>query len=361
MIEEKYMWQCLELAKKGHPNVAPNPMVGAVIVYNGEVIGSGYHQKYGEAHAEVNAIKSVKNQSLLKEATIYVNLEPCSHYGKTPPCAKLLIEKGIKNVVVANKDPFPEVSGRGINMLREAGINVSVGMLEKEAWHLNREFFTFHIKHRPYVTLKWAQSEDNFIDTLRSDDRISPFLFSTKETLIERDRLRGVKSAILVGTHTALMDNPTLISTSGKSPVRILIDRDLQVPTDFNIYNSLSKTIVFTEKKPQSVSNAEFITLPFDGPNKTINLKTMLSVLYEKKLQTLLVEGGASIHKSFLDNDLWDDLRVEVAKGIFLNNGIKAPIELDFSQIEKTTFGSNNIYYKEKINYIEKTIDELMR
>ena len=236
-VENKYMARCISLARNGIGNVAPNPMVGAVIVHQGKIIGEGYHRKYGEAHAEVNAIASVRDESLLKEATIYVSLEPCSHYGKTPPCAELIIKKQIPRVVIGCLDPFPEVSGRGVRMLCEAGVEVVTGVMEEEARELNRVFMTFQEKRRPYIYLKWAQSADGFMDRLRTNNSLPAVVLSSSETLRRVHHLRANVAAIMVGTQTALLDNPSLTVRhwAGKSPVRVVLDRTLRIPPHYHL------------------------------------------------------------------------------------------------------------------------------
>lgn len=325
MQETKYMRRCFELAQKGLGNVAPNPMVGAVIVHNGEIIGEGYHMQWGGPHAEVNAIASVTDQSLLKKSTIYVSLEPCSHYGKTPPCAKLIIEKGIPGVVIANVDPFPEVSGRGIRMLQEAGIKVRSGLLEEEGWLLNKRFFTFHEQKRPFVILKWAQSEDGFMDQERANGE-QAYHFSNEETSKICHQLRANESAILVGTNTALLDNPSLTvrHVAGKNPTRILIDKDLRIPQSFNIYNGEAPTLIFTEKEKKSVEgNITYVTSDFkDGK---LPIKDILEELYSRKLQSVIVEGGRSILQSFIEENLWDEMHIETVEDLYLRNGVPAP------------------------------------
>ncbi len=328
-MEEKFMHRCLELAAKGLGNVAPNPMVGAVIVHDGKITGEGYHQKYGEPHAEVNAIASVRNPELLKESTLYVNLEPCSHYGKTPPCAQLIIEKRIPKVIVANRDLFPEVSGRGINMLKEAGIEVVENVLEKESWMLNRRFFTFHTQKRPYIILKWAQTVNGFMDVVRETPETPALRISNTITSIPVHKLRSEEPAILVGTKTALLDNPelTVRSWSGKNPVRILIDKDLKIPRTYRIYNEKSHTIIFTQKRPEKnfYQHVEYIEIPFNEAGDTLNLQTMLKVLYEKNLQSLIIEGGSRLLNSFIQSGIWDEMRVETALDLTIPDGIPAP------------------------------------
>lgn len=344
MEEIKYMRRCFELAQKGMGNVAPNPMVGAVIVHNGEVIGEGYHMKWGGPHAEVNAVASVKDQSLLKESKIYVSLEPCSHYGKTPPCAKLIIEKGIPEVIVANVDPFPEVAGRGIKMLETAGVKVKTGILEEEGWIVNRRFFTFHQKNRPFIILKWAQSEDGFMDNIR--ENTSPaYRFSNEFTQKLSHQLRANEAAILVGTQTALMDNPSLTvrHCEGTNPTRIIIDRKLKVPFHYNIYNGESPTLVFTEEKTSTqLDNTTFIQCEF--PNGRINIQCLLDELYKQNLQSLIVEGGSQTLQSFIEAGLWDEMQVEVVNGLNLKDGIPAPSRQ--GDIYETIIQDNHTVYR---------------
>jgi len=328
-MEEKFMRRCFELAGKGLGNVAPNPLVGAVIVHNGKIIGEGYHRKYGEPHAEANAVASVENQELLKESTLYVNLEPCSHYGKNPPCAELIIRKQIPKVVIANKDPFPEVSGRGINMMREAGIEVIEDFLAEEGWTLNRRFFTFHTKKRPYIILKWAQTVNGFMDITRESPETPALRISNKITSMLVHKLRAEESTILVGTKTALLDNPelTVRNWRGKNPVRVLIDKDLQVPLNFRIYNEKSSTIIFTKKAPENISyqHIEYIEVPFDGAGETLNLEILLEKLYERNLQSLIVEGGSRLLSSFIQSGIWDEMQVETASTLTIPDGVPAP------------------------------------
>ena len=278
--DEKYMRRCLQLAQNGQLNAKPNPMVGAVIVSaDGRIIGEGYHVRCGEGHAEVNAFASVRaeDEPLLKEATIYVSLEPCSHYGKTPPCADLIIKKGVRRVVVGCVDPFAEVQGRGINKLRKAGIEVKVGVLEKECMALNRRFFTFHREQRPYIILKWAQTANGFID-----DHFKPLQISNDFTKMLSHKLRAEEDAILVGRVTDERDKPqlTVREWRGPNPKRLVIDRA-----------------------------------------HPLNLES----LHAHQIQSLIVEGGAKTLQSFLDKDLWDELRVETNLGLTVSDGTHAP------------------------------------
>lgn len=327
-VSESFMGRCLELAEHGKGNVAPNPMVGSVVVHEGRVIGEGFHRCYGEAHAEVNAISSVRNESLLRDSTLYVSLEPCSHHGKTPPCAELIIRKGIPRVVVACLDPYPEVAGRGISMLREAGIEVVSGVLEHEAVDLNRYFMTAHKKRRPYVILKWAQSEDGFIDRLRKDASERPVVLSTPVTRMMVHKLRSEVQAIMVGTNTAILDNPSLTVRHwvGNSPVRVLVDRKLCVPGDFHLYDGSQRTLIFTEREPENTvydlsnkGDVEYVKTE----KSTHFLRNLLTGLYERNIHSLLVEGGAQLHHSFMLEDLWDEIIIETAP-VNLGNGVKS-------------------------------------
>lgn len=316
------MARCISLARGGAGNVAPNPMVGAVVVHRGKIIGEGYHRRCGEAHAEVNAIASVKDESLLKEATMYVSLEPCSHYGKTPPCAELIIRKQIPRVVVGCLDPFPEVSGRGVRMLREAGVEVVTGVMEREAWELNRDFMTFQQLGRPYVYLKWAQSADGFMDKVRTDNSSPAVVLSSSETLRRVHRMRANVAAIMVGTQTALLDNPSLTVRhwAGKSPVRVVLDRTLRIPSGYHLLDGAVKTLVFTAEKAVNCQQVEYITIDFSQPV----LPQVLHELYIRKLNSLMVEGGANLLGHFLQEDIWDQMFVETAP-VYLGTGVKAP------------------------------------
>lgn len=320
---EKYMRRCLELAACGRGNVAPNPMVGAVIVYNGKIIGEGYHRKYGEAHAEVNAIASVVDQSLLKNSTIYVSLEPCSHYGKTPPCADLIIDKKIPNVVIASLDPYPQVAGRGVKKLLEAGVDVRIGVLKDESEKLNKAFMAFQLLKRPYVYLKWAESADGYMDNSRKDSSVAPVLLSDDVAVRRVHKLRSEVSAIMVGTRTALLDNPSLTvrQWGGKSPVRVVIDRANSLPENISLFDGSLKTIVFSEKDIENNSEGvEYVKIDFD--NNVIN--QILDELYNRKLNSLMVEGGAKTLQSFIDEQLWDEMWVENSP-LILNQGVKSP------------------------------------
>lgn len=320
MEEEKYMRRCIELARNGLCNVAPNPMVGAVIVCDGRIIGEGYHIRCGEAHAEVNAIRSVKDESLLKNSTIYVSLEPCSHYGKTPPCADLIIEKQIPRVIIGCQDPFSEVSGRGIQKLRNAGMEVTVGVLEEECKHLIRRFITFNMLHRPFITLKWAESADRFIDIERTDGK--PVILSSPLSSMFVHKKRAEVDAIMIGRRTALLDNPSLTVRNwyGRNPIRIVLDRTSSLPSDLQIFNGDIPTLVFTEKEYLSKKNITYITIDFNHNPLT----QIMEELYQRKIQSLLVEGGSQLLQSFIDNELWDEAYIEKCPNR-LHSGVKAP------------------------------------
>lgn len=336
--DEKYIARCIQLAKNGLCNAAPNPMVGAVIVHNDTIIGEGYHIRCGEAHAEVNAIRSVKDESLLKDSTIYVSLEPCSHYGKTPPCADLIINKGIPRVVVGCQDPFALVAGRGIQKMRDAGIEVKVGVLEEECRQLIRRFITFHTERRPFITLKWAESADGYIDLHRTGGQ--PYIFSSSLSSMLVHKRRAEHSAILVGRRTALLDNPSLTVRNwhGKSPVRLVIDKNLTLPKHLSLFDGSTRTLVFTQREDTpNLFQVEFIQLDF---NRDI-LPQIFEVLYQEKLQTLMVEGGSILLQSFIDSGCWDEAYIEHSSD-YLKDGIKAPkLTGEYDFLTEQHFGRN--------------------
>ena len=321
-VDEKYMLRCLELADCGRGHVSPNPMVGAVVVCDGKIIGEGYHREYGKAHAEVNAIASVADEEQLKRSTIYVSLEPCSHYGKTPPCAELIIKKQIPKVVVASLDPFPAVSGNGVKMLRDAGIDVTVGLLEKEAIWLNKEFITAQTKQRPYIYLKWAESSDGFIDITRNNPSTPPTVLSDARNARRVHKLRSEVAAIMVGSNTAYLDNPSLTVRHwhGKNPIRIVLDREGKLPNNLNLFDNSVKTIVFTEQDKEDSTNIEYVKIEFNDEL----LPNILTELNRRKVSSLLVEGGAKLLDSFINADLWDEAIIETSS-VKLYKGIKSP------------------------------------
>jgi diaminohydroxyphosphoribosylaminopyrimidine deaminase/5-amino-6-(5-phosphoribosylamino)uracil reductase len=314
------MHRCLELAFLGAGHVAPNPMVGSVLVYEDRIIGEGYHEIHGKAHAEVNCINSVSDadRELIERSTIYVSLEPCAHHGKTPPCADLIIEKHIPRVVVGCRDPFPEVNGKGIEKLKAAGIEVTVGILEKECIDFNRRFFTFHTKHRPYIILKWAQSANGFISM--PGERI-PISNDYTNRLVHK--WRSEEASILVGPRTALIDNPALTTRlwTGLDPIRLVIDKQLELPENLQIFDNKAKTIVFNEHKHDPGSNPGYYQIAEDS-----SLIQQLSIaLHQLKIQSVLVEGGARMLQSFIDEDLWDETRLIINNDLDLPAGLPAP------------------------------------
>jgi diaminohydroxyphosphoribosylaminopyrimidine deaminase / 5-amino-6-(5-phosphoribosylamino)uracil reductase len=322
-IHEKYMKRCLELAKLGAGNVSPNPMVGSVIVCKNEIIGEGFHKKYGEAHAEVNAVNAVKNHALLKESTLYVSLEPCSHFGLTPPCSDLIIERKIPHVVIGTIDSFAKVAGKGVERLLKAGIDVQVGILEKECREINKRFFTFHEKKRPYIFLKWAETTDGFIDFDRVKNQFGePTWITGEKALVRVHQMRAVEDAILVGTNTALKDNPSLTvrHCAGRNPVRLLIDNHLRLPGNLNLFDGTVKTVVFNSLKNEEFGNTVYIKVDFD---KKI-IPQILSNLYQQNIQSLIVEGGKQLLESFINANFWDETFRFVGNKQF-KSGIKAP------------------------------------
>jgi diaminohydroxyphosphoribosylaminopyrimidine deaminase/5-amino-6-(5-phosphoribosylamino)uracil reductase len=338
--EKKYMKRCLELAKKGFGNVAPNPMVGSIIVCEDRIIGEGYHQQFGKAHAEVNAINSVSDKELLKKSVLYVNLEPCSHFGKTPPCADLIIEHKIPKVVIGTIDPFVSVAGRGIEKLRNAGINVTVGVLENECRRLNKRFFTFHEKNRPYIILKWAQTSDGYIDIIRNEDGLEKPLQITNEfSNALSHEWRSVEQAIIVGKKTAIYDNPKLTTRSvdGKNPLRIAIDRNLSIPSNYHLLDKSTPTLIFTSADSKSEPNLEYSKVDFDE----LLLPQIMDVLYGKNIQSLIVEGGTNLINSFIHNNLWDEARVFISE-MKIENGVNAP-EIEQKPVDKQDLNGDTL------------------
>ena len=317
--DEKYMMRCIQLAQNGKLGAAPNPMVGAVVVCDGRIIGEGYHAKCGEAHAEVNAINSVKDESLLRRSTLYVSLEPCAHYGKTPPCAKLIVSKGVPKVVIGCQDPFSKVAGKGIEILKQAGCEVVVGVLEKTCQDLNKAFFTVQLKHRPFITLKWAQSADGFMDVERNDGE--PVKLSSPLTQLIAHKRRAEHQAIIVGTQTARLDNPSLNVRDwcGPQPLRIVIDKDLTLPRHLHLFDGSQPTLVVTEKN-ETIAGAMTLQVDF---NQSI-LPQLMEELQRRNIQSLLVEGGSKLLQSFIDEGLWDEAYVEHCPQV-LGHGILSP------------------------------------
>lgn len=316
------MRRCIQLAKNGLGTTYPNPLVGSVIVYENKIIGEGWHRQSGMPHAEVNAINSVKNKQLLRNATIYINLEPCSHTGKTPPCANLIIEKQIKNVVIGCKDPNPKVAGNGIQLLKKSGLKVTCGILENECEHLNKRFFSFFLKKRPYIILKWAETLDGFISPNEKKEK-KPVWISNKNSRQLVHQWRAEEQAILVGTQTVVEDNPSLNTRDwyGNSPICILMDKSLRISKDHKVYKNNSKTIVITEKQSKNKKNQFFESINF---NSSI-ANQIGAILYSHGIQSVIIEGGAQTLQTFIDENLWDEARV-FSGPITFNNGTKAPI-----------------------------------
>lgn len=326
MSDELYMKRCLELAEMGNGQVSPNPLVGCVIVSGGKIIGEGYHQKYGQAHAEVNAIRSVTDRygeqaaELLKNAVAYVSLEPCAHFGKTPPCADLLIRHQLKKVVIGNRDPFPDVDGKGIERLKNAGIEVVSGVLEAECFEMNRRFFTRIAQQRPYIILKWARTANGYFAPKNSVQQWISGPLSKK--LVHKWRTE--EDAILVGKHTAIADNPALSAREwpGKNPIRIAIDRKLEIPADSQLYNTDAKTIIFNEQKTSVEGNIHFIEMEdmqYYLPQK------IAYQLYLMDIQSIIIEGGANILNQFISSGLWDEARVFNSSSSW-DTGIHSPV-----------------------------------
>lgn len=326
MADELYIKRCLDLAILGAGNVSPNPMVGCVIVADGKIIGEGYHQKIGEAHAEVNAIKAVFTNYgeteavlLLKKATAYVSLEPCAHFGKTPPCADLLIRHKIKRVVIGNRDPFGAVDGKGISKLKDAGITVVSGILDEECAYLNRRFFTRIRQQRPYIILKWAKTANGYFAPLNNAQKwISGPL---AKRLVHKWRTE--EDAIIVGKRTAMVDNPQLNARDwpGRNPIRIIIDRNLEIPATHYIYNNEVKTVIFNEVKTDVIGNTHYIQMEdmsFYLPQK------IAFQLYLMDIQSVIIDGGANLLEQFIEAGLWDEARVFTAKQSW-SDGIPSP------------------------------------
>lgn len=330
------MTRCLQLALLGLGNTAPNPMVGCVIVYNRKIIGEGYHQNFGGPHAEVNAINSVKDKTLLPESTLYVSLEPCNHFGKTPPCTDLIVSTGIKKVVVGCIDPFDKVSGSGIERLITHNIEVIQNVMEEECKQLNKRFFTFHQQKRPYIILKWAQSADGFIAPVNQTENNRWISNAYSQKLVHR--WRSQEQAILVGANTAFMDNPKLNVRSwyGKNPLRILIDKDLKTPSTHYIFKDGESTLVFCNTKIKS--NAPIYSVNINFAKDVIAQVTQ--ELYKRNIQSVIVEGGSFTLQHFINANKWDEARVFVAQEKYLNEGIPSP-DLKLKPRKKETIAND--------------------
>ncbi len=323
LSDDIYMQRCIDLALPGLGHVAPNPLVGAVVVLKDKIIGEGFHRRYGGHHAEVEAIQAVEDKSLLKRSTLYVNLEPCCHHGKTPPCTDLIMKSDIPHVVIGTVDPFDAVAGKGIARLRSQGVNVRVGVLKDECRELNKRFFAFYEKKRPYIILKWAQTADGYIDINRlSNAEKRPTWITSEKLRMLVHKWRTEEAAIMVGTETALKDNPKLNVRDwhGPNPCRIVIDRRLRLSPDYNLLDDTQPTLVFNEMQSKTTGNTRFIQIPF---NQNI-LPHVMKFLFEERLQSLIVEGGRKLLQSFIDSNLWDEARIFTGSQFFCD-GIKAP------------------------------------
>lgn len=340
MIDERYMQRVLELAKSGMGLVEPNPLVACVIVHDHKIIGEGYHSIFGGAHAEVNAINNVDNLSLLKNSTLYVNLEPCSHFGKTPPCVDLIIKHQIPRVVISNQDPNPSVNGSGIEILKKNNVEVILGILSKEGENLNRRFFTYHRKKRPYVILKWAQSKDGFIDRKRTIDNQQATAISSEPSLLLSHLWRTQEQAILIGKNTALADNPSLTArrVKGRQPLRIVIDREGNLPMSLTLFNDENKTICFNEKRNESNNQISWVKINFEN-----SLNEILNELYKRNIISVIVEGGTYTIDQFIKNNLWDEARV-FTSSTELIEGVDAP-KINLNAFESKPSGADILTY----------------
>lgn len=323
VTDEKYILRCIELARLGAGNVSPNPMVGCVIVNNEKIIGEGFHREYGGAHAEVNAIAAVSDQELLGGSTLYVTLEPCAHHGNTPPCADLIVEKRIPKVVIGTIDPFAKVAGKGIEKLRKAGVDVEVGVLETECRDLNKRFFTFHEKIRPYVILKWAQTLDGFIDVDREqEDYGEPTWITGGLALRLVHKIRSEEDAILVGYNTARKDNPSLTVRhwAGRNPLRAVIDKNLELPDNLNLFDGFAKTLIFNGISNDKSRMGDLVKINFENNQ----VPQILGELYRRNVLSVIVEGGKKLLESFILSGLWDEAHVFIGNKLFLA-GVQAP------------------------------------
>ena len=341
-IHEQYMQRCLQLAALGAGLVAPNPMVGAVLVYDNRIIGQGYHEKFGEAHAEVNCINSVAeaDKNFIGQSTLYVSLEPCAHFGKTPPCADLIIENEIPNVIIGCSDIFEKVAGKGIEKLKAAGVHVTVDILKTECLELNKRFFIFHKKKRPYIILKWAQSSDGKIGGTNGE-RI---FISNEFTNRLVHKWRAEEAAILVGTNTALQDDPALTARlwPGNHPVRLVIDTSLKLPLHLKLFDGTVKTILFNFSKQAEEDNLVYYKL-----KKEENIpKKIATALYSLNILSVIVEGGAKLLQSFIDAGFWDEARVITNSNLIIGEGLDAPVLKNSSLILQQEIKNDNIEYR---------------
>jgi len=339
--DELYMQRCLQLAQLAAGHTAPNPMVGAVLVHNGVIIGEGYHKLYGQPHAEVNCINSVapEHKHLIPSSTIYVSLEPCAHFGKTPPCADLIIRNNIPKVVVGCRDPFKQVDGKGIEKLQNAGIEVVQNVLEKECRLLNKRFFTFNTQHRPYIILKWAQTADSKIAALTADR----LLISNAVTNKLVHKWRSEEAGILVGTNTALTDDPSLTNRLwyGRNPVRLVVDTQLRLPMHLQLFNGEERTIVFNTIKHGDEGNVSYYQVTED----VSMVHQIVNACYQSNIQSILVEGGAKLLQAFIDEGMWDEARIITNTELFIGEGLPAPVLSSFNHVQQEQLLTDSINY----------------
>ncbi len=342
ILDSPFMRRALELAALGEGHVAPNPLVGCVIVYQGEIIAEGYHARYGGHHAEVNAIESVENSELLKDSTLYVTLEPCAHHGKTPPCANLILQKGIPRVVVGCRDPFPEVNGKGIELLRNAGVEVLTDVLFDECRGINRRFFTFHEKKRPYVLLKWAQSADGFMDVDRVSGRQGSVMISHPDTQILVHTWRAEEASILIGKNTLINDDPSLTvrRVPGKNPLRVVLSSEPLNIHAFKLGSDEAPTLVLTNDTEGQNNNVRYVAC-----DNVHHVASVLHRLHRENVLSVLVEGGSHVLKSFLESGLWDEARVIISDDV-LGKGLTAPtIAVAYSHEERSASDTIRYFY----------------
>ena len=359
---EHYMYRCLQLAQLGAGHVAPNPMVGALLVYNDTIIGEGYHQRYGEPHAEVNCINSVAadQQDLISQSTLYVTLEPCAHFGKTPPCADLIVKMKIPRVVIGSRDPFIQVAGKGIEKLQAAGIEVVLNILEEECKALNKRFFTFHSLHRPYIILKWAQTADGMMAYAAQQDNgpeVSSRLYITNaftNRLVHK--WRSEEMSILVGTHTALQDDPSLSTRlwPGHHPVRMVVDMELTLPGHLHLFDGSVSTIVFNTRKHSIDDLKQVRSRPgvhfYQVTHDVSLVPQILNALYSMDIQSLIVEGGSVLLQSFIEEGMWDEARIITNENMILGSGLHAPFLKDLECISEENISGDTIRTYHHIN-----------
>ncbi|MEM7382633.1 MAG: bifunctional diaminohydroxyphosphoribosylaminopyrimidine deaminase/5-amino-6-(5-phosphoribosylamino)uracil reductase RibD [Bacteroidota bacterium] len=324
--DKMFMLRCLQLGKKGLGSTAPNPMVGCVIIHQGKIIGEGFTSPYGGPHAEVNAVASVKNKELLRSSTLYVSLEPCSHFGKTPPCADLIIKNKIPRVMIGIKDPHSKVAGKGIQKLRDAGCEVAVGLMEDACREHHRRFLTFQEKQRPYIILKWAESAEGYLapESTARTEKPEPYWITGKASRQLVHQWRSEEQAILVGTNTVLQDNPKLNTRQweGKSPIRIVLDKDLKIPANYAVLDGTVETLVLTQNKDrnQYVDGVRYKTMDFSQEVAD----QICRLLHQHQVQSVIIEGGAQTLQTFINSGLWDEARI-FRGAVNFKKGIKAP------------------------------------